>query len=88
MDESRQEIAARNIARRVVLLSLETIFRDELSDVSKAVMASTFAGIMELVKRGEFSAAKILVSGISTPPPGITVERMNEVKAQILALFP
>tara|TARA_R110000868_G_scaffold387620_3_gene656246 strand:- start:1693 stop:1941 length:249 start_codon:yes stop_codon:yes gene_type:complete len=75
-------------ARRAILLSLETIFRDELSDVSKAVMASTFAGIMELVKRGEFSAAKILVSGISTPPPGITVERMEEVKTLILSKIP
>lgn len=67
---------------------IETIFRDEFSDVSKAVMAPVFAGLLALTKSGEFAAAKILVGGASTVPPGVTQARFDEVKRMLLALFP
>lgn len=68
--------------------SICSIFRDEFNDTSKAVMSSAFLGLIELLKREEFTAARILVNSINTPPPGITVERMEEVKALILAKIP
>lgn len=76
------------IQRRNCLAGLKAIFRDEFSDVSKAVFSADFSGLVELISQGEFAAAAILVSGITTPPPGVTVERMEEVKALILAKIP
>ena len=67
---------------------LKTIFEAEFSSVAKAAMASAYAGLVELVRQGDYEAAAILVNGITTPPPGIAVERMEEVKALILATFP
>lgn len=71
-----------------IVASIETIFRDEFSDVSKAVMAAPFAGLIALVKSGELAAAKLLVESVTTVPPGVTQERFEEVKAMLLALFP
>ena len=67
---------------------IKKIFRDEFSDVSKAVLSASFSGLVELISQGEFAAAVILVNGITTPPPEVTVERMEEVKALILAKIP
>lgn len=71
-----------------ITATIETIFRDEFSDVSKAVMAATFAGLLALVKSGELIAAKLLVENVTTVPPGVTQERFDEVKQMLLALFP
>ena len=73
---------------RASISEIKKIFRDEFSDVSKAVFSADFSGLVELISQGEFAAAAILVSGITTPPPGVTVERMEEVKALILAKIP
>lgn len=67
---------------------LKTIFLDEFSNTAKAVLASAYAGLVELVKLGEYVAAAALVNGITTPPPGITTERMEEVKTLILSKLP
>lgn len=74
--------------RRTILLALEKIFAEEFSTVPGGLMAPLFAGLMELIKLGMFDRAKVLVNSVTTPPPDITEARMNEVKAQILALFP
>lgn len=71
-----------------ITAKIETIFRDEFSDVSKAVMAATFAGLLALVKSGELVAGKLLVENVTTVPPGVTQERFDEVKAMLIALFP
>lgn len=74
--------------RKGIISNIEVIFRDEFSDVSKALMASTLAGLIELVKRGEFLSAKILIGGVTEIPPGVTQQRFDEVKSMLLALFP
>ena len=67
---------------------IETIFREEFSPIAGAVMAPAFAGLISLLERGMFARARILVSGITEPPPGITAERMEEVKTLILSKIP
>ena len=51
-------------------------------------MAPLFAGLTELIKRGMFDRARVLVSSVTTPPPTITAERMEEVKALIISKIP
>ena len=74
--------------RKTALEGLEKIYIEEFSTVPGGLMAPLFAGLVELIKRGMFDRAKVLVGSVTEAPPGITVERMNEVKNQILALFP
>ena len=74
--------------KRAALAGLETIFTNEFSTIAGGLMAPLFAGLSELIKRGMFDRAKVLVNSVTTPPPTITEKRMEEVKAQILALFP
>ena len=74
--------------RRTALAGLESIFVEEFSAVPGGLMAPIFAGLVELIKRGMFDRARVLVGSVKEPPPGITAERMDEVKNQILALFP
>ena len=74
--------------RRAALLALEKIFAEEFSTVPGGLMAPLFAGLVELIKRGMFDRAKVLVDSVTTPPPDITIKRMDEVKDQIKALFP
>ena len=74
--------------RRTALDELETIYTEEFSTVPGGLMAPIFAGLVELIKRGMFDRARVLVGSVTEPPPGITAERMDEVKNQILALFP
>lgn len=71
-----------------IACAIDTIFRNEFSDVSKAIMAAPFAGLIALVRGDEFEAAKILINGVSTVPPGVTEERFAEVKQMLLDLFP
>jgi len=73
--------------RKAAMAGLETIFVDEFSTVPGGLMAPLFAGLVELIKRGMFDRAKVLVNSVTTPPPGITEARMNTVKDQILSLF-
>ena len=80
--QEKKQLSA-TIAKRI-----EAIFRDEFSDVSKAVLAATFAGLLALVKSGEFAAAKILINGANVVPPGVTQARFDEVKTMLLELFP
>jgi hypothetical protein len=75
-------------SRRAVLKGLETIYIEEFSTVPGGLMAPLFAGLVELIKRGMFDRARVLVDSVTTPPPGITEARMNTVKDQIKALFP
>ncbi len=84
----REQRTAEIRSRKAIVDAIDTIFRDEFSDVSKAVMAATFAGLLALVKSGEFAAAKILINGVTTVPPGVTEERFAEVKQMLLDLFP
>lgn len=89
--KTHEEVVAHNAEmkdRKNKISAIETIFRDEFSDVSKAIMAATFAGLIALVKSGELAAAKILINGVSTVPPGVTQERFDDVKAMLIALFP
>ena len=79
---------AANQVRKTALAGLETIFVDEFSTVPGGLMAPIYAGLIELIKRGMFDRARVLVGSVTEPPPGITEERMDEVKKQILALFP
>jgi hypothetical protein len=74
--------------RKAALDGLEAIFIEEFSTVPGGLMAPLFAGLVELIKRGMFDRARVLVGSVTEPPPGITEERMDEVKKQILALFP
>ena len=84
----KQQRAAEIQIRKMALDELERIFLTEFSDIAGGLMAPLFAGLTELIKRGMFDRAKVLVNSVTTPPPDITEARMNEVKAQILALFP
>lgn len=84
----REQRTAEIRSRKAIVDAIDTIFRDEFSDVSKAVMAATFAGLLALVKSGELAAAKILINGVTTVPPGVTEERFAEVKQMLLDLFP
>lgn len=84
----REQRTAEIRSRKAIVDAIDAIFRDEFSDVSKAVMAATFAGLLALVKSGEFAAAKILINGVTTVPPGVTEERFAEVKQMLLDLFP
>ena len=74
--------------RKTALNELERIFSTEFSDIAGGLMAPLFAGLVELIKRGMFDRARVLVDSVTTPPPGITEARMNTVKDQIKALFP
>jgi hypothetical protein len=71
-----------------IACAIDAIFRSEFSDVSKAIMAAPFAGLLALVKSGELAAAKILINSVTTVPPGVTEERFAEVKQMLLDLFP
>jgi hypothetical protein len=84
----REQRTAEIRSRKAIVDAIDTIFRDEFSDISKAIMAATFAGLLALVKSGEFAAAKILINGVTTVPPGVTEERFAEVKQMLLDLFP
>jgi hypothetical protein len=79
---------AENQIRRAALAGLEIIFTDEFSAAPGGLMAPLFAGLVELIKRGMFDRARVLVDSVTTPPPEITEERMSAVKDQIKALFP
>jgi hypothetical protein len=84
----KQQRAAELKVRKTALAGLEKIFLEEFSTVPGGLMAPLFAGLSELIKRGMFDRATVLVNSVTTPPPDITIKRMEEVKAQILALFP
>jgi hypothetical protein len=85
---SKEQRTAEIKVRKTVLAGLETIYIDEFSDIAGGLMAPLFTGLTELIKRGMFDRATVLVNSVTAPPPDITVKRMEEVKAQILALFP
>jgi hypothetical protein len=82
-----QRIAEQKV-KRAALAGLETIFANEFSTIAGGLMAPLFAGLSELIKRGMFDRARVLVDSVTAPPPDITVKRMNTVKDQIKALFP
>jgi len=79
---------AENQVRKTALAGLETIFIEEFSTIAGGLMAPLFAGLSELIKRGMFDRARVLVDSVTTPPPDITIKRMDAVKDQIKALFP
>lgn len=74
--------------RKTALDELERIFSTEFSDIAGGLMAPLFAGMSELIKRGMFDRARVLVDSVTNPPPDITIKRMEEVKDQIKALLP
>ena len=84
----REQRIAEQKVKRAALTGLETIFTEEFSTIAGGLMAPLFAGLSELIKRGMFDRARVLVDSVTTPPPGITEARMNTVKDQIKALFP
>ena len=91
MLRTKEQIAALNAQKQVsktVLDELEQIFLGEFSTVAKATLATSYAGLRELISLGQYDAARTLVNGITTPPPGITTERMEEVKTLILSKLP
>lgn len=85
---SKEQRNAEIQVRKTALNGLEAIFLNEFSDIAGGLMAPLFAGLTELIKRGMFDRARVLVFSVTTPPPSITEERMEEVKALILAIFP
>jgi hypothetical protein len=84
----REQRIAEQKVKRAALTGLETIFTEEFSTIAGGLMAPLFAGLSELIKRGMFDRARVLVDSVTTPPPDITIKRMDAVKAQIKALFP
>jgi hypothetical protein len=85
---NREQRNAENQVRKSILIALDTIFLEEFSTVPGGLMAPLFAGLVELIKRGMFDRARVLIDSVTTPPLGITEARMNTVKDQIKALFP
>lgn len=84
----KQQRASEIQIRKMALDELELIFSAEFSDIAGGLMAPLFAGLTELIKRGMFDRARVLVSSVTTPPPTITAERMEEVKALIISKIP
>jgi len=84
----REQRIAEQKVKRAALTGLETIFANEFSTIAGGLMAPLFAGLSELIKRGMFDRARVLVDSVTTPPPDITIKRMDAVKDQIKALFP
>lgn len=75
-------------ARKAAMDGLQKIYIEEFSDIPGGLMAGMYAGLKELIKLGLFDRARVLVDSVTTPPPGITAERMEEVKALILSKIP
>ena len=84
----REQRTAENKVRRDSLDAIEVIFATEFSEVAGGLMSPLFAGLNELINRGMFDRARVLVNSVTTPPPTITEERMEQVKALILSNIP
>ena len=86
--QTLEQLEASLVETNRIACAIECIFRDEFSDVSKAMLAATFSGLIALVRSNEHAAAKMLIAGASQVPPGVTQERFDEVKQMLIALFP
>jgi len=87
MPETRQEIAARNIARRNLLKALEEKYL-KFSTLGQALFAGEFAAIRELATRDLSAAALIRLNAIDLSPYEAEHPDWPGIKADIIALFP
>jgi len=86
MDESRQVIAARNIARRNLLKALEEKFL-QFSTLGQALFAGEFAAIRELATRDLKDAALIRLNAIDLSPFLEDHPDWQGIKTSIVDLF-
>lgn len=71
-----------------LLAALDAVFMAEFSDLARGLFRPVLMGIKDSLRAGDTPAAIAAVQAVTTPPPGVTQERLEVVKQMILALFP
>lgn len=70
---------------KTMLAELDAIFEAEFSDLARGLFRPVLIGVKDSIRAGDMPAAIAAVQAVTTPPPGITQARLEEVKQLILS---